>query len=157
MQQSTSTGHPFTAAAKSMEHIINICIETPSKAIEFSNQIVNPPPVPEPQPFTPEEALGFIIDLNLSVAAYNQLRQSLQDQGYPAYPPYYKVLEYKPNCYPDEPITTPEVEAYVSLQSLIDHTFKRIIKCCEPVIDLYCEQNGKTILFAVQIYHSCRM
>lgn len=58
------------------------------------------------------------------------------------YPPYYKVLEAKKACYPDD-VQISEREASVSVQNLVEHTFNRIKQLTDAVFITYCNKYGK--------------
>lgn len=68
------------------------------------------------------------------------MRQDLLNEGFSIYPPFYKVLEYKQQCYPNEDIRVTETEASVSLQSLLEHTFNRIVQNIDESVSYYCEK-----------------
>lgn len=90
-----------------MEFILNSSIESPEKAIEISSEIKKSNSAIKPQPYTPEEALAFIIDANISVDTYKLMRQDLR-RGFPAYPICHLVLSSKSLCYPKTEIQISE-------------------------------------------------
>lgn len=98
------------------------------------------------QPYTPEEALAFIIDSKMSVNTYKTMSQELKQRGYQPYPPYYLVQQCKSMCYPKPEIQVSENEVSVSLQGLIDHTFERIIQTVDKSLTQYCTSQGFTQL-----------
>lgn len=77
--------------------------------------------------YSPEESLGLILDCRLSKADYNTIRQGAKE----LYPSYHHILAAKEDCIPDSGIVAADYEASVDLQSLCDHTTKRILKTCQ--------------------------
>ncbi|CAG4926191.1 unnamed protein product [Colias eurytheme] len=63
---------------KDLESVIQSCLQTPSRATKVHKSITK-----EIQPYTPEEALGVIIDRKLSVETYIDMQQDLQRRGCP--------------------------------------------------------------------------
>lgn len=74
----------------------------------------------------PQKALAMVMDAQLSKHQYDVIRSVLKDFDCDVLPPYYKVREEKEKCYPENITITP-VSAQVDLQSLLDHTAKRIL------------------------------
>lgn len=76
-------------------------------------------------------ALAMFMDLKLSRSKYEDLRSYNEMMlGAKFYPPYQKILEGEKDCYPEE-ITVDEKGASVRLQSLLNHTSKRILLSLE--------------------------
>ena len=73
-----------------------------------------------------DEALVDFVHLKLTKQQYKDLRQSLRSKNFRAYPSYEIVVEAKKQCYPYD-IAVSDTLAEVSLQSLLDHTCKRIL------------------------------
>ncbi|XP_018338944.1 PREDICTED: uncharacterized protein LOC108756365 [Trachymyrmex septentrionalis] len=77
---------------------------------------------------TPEEALSVFIEANFSKRQYLVVRSGCTMVNSKAYPSYVIVAEAKKMCYPDkESITITETCGSISLQSLLNHTVKRIL------------------------------
>lgn len=74
-------------AAKEFETVIQHCLQSPTRSLKVMKKINA-----EPQPYTPEEALGVMIDRKFSVETYKDRQQDLKTRGYPVYPPYAQVL-----------------------------------------------------------------
>lgn len=89
---------------------------------------------PRPTEMSSDEALLDFVNLKLSKQQYLDLRESLRKKKFFAYPSYGKLLEAKRRCYP-ELISVTETSAEVKLQSLLDHTCKRILLVQEDVIN----------------------
>lgn len=70
--------------------------------------------------------MALILDAGLSKYQYEILRKVCKNQGSNIFPPYYKVLEAKKQCYPVN-IGVNEYSATVPLQSLLDHTAERLL------------------------------
>lgn len=105
-------------AAKDLEQIIHTCLKSPNRATKISKNINF-----SIQPYTPEEALGLIIDRRLNIETYKVIQQEAKFRGCKLYPPYSKILEARKACHPTEQIFVSDVEASVSLQGILDHTF----------------------------------
>lgn len=82
-----------------------------------------------------QKALAMLIDAQLSKHQYEVVRNVLKDFGCDVLPPYYRVREEKRHCYPENITITP-ISAQVDLQSLLDHTAKRIILAAENFSNL---------------------
>lgn len=72
------------------------------------------------------EALAFIVDMNLSRHQYTTMRKMAVKHNHDLYPSYQTVLEAKKQTYPND-IKIVENECEVKLQSLLDHTVSRIL------------------------------
>lgn len=129
--------------SKDVEFVISSCLESKTAPKKICDKICT-----LPQPYSVEEALAIIIDKKMSVEVYNFLHMDLQQRGYPAFPPYYKVLEAKQHCYP-ELVQVSEREALVPLQSLLIHTLQRIVQMQDDVFQQYCKQAKLNVLECV--------
>lgn len=85
-----------------------------------------------------DQALALIIDANLSTHQYRLIRQRTQHINKNMYPSYYKIKQAKQLCYPEEMSFT-ETLAEIKLQSLMDHTIKRLLKAQEEVLQTISE------------------
>ena len=74
-----------------------------------------------------EEALGMIMFEGLSRATYRNLRNRALKHGHNLYPSEYALSKARKETYPGEGININEEVCEVSLQSLLNHTAKRII------------------------------
>lgn len=78
-----------------------------------------------------DKALAMMIDGNLSTDQYRSIRQHAKHCSPKLYPCYDLVVQSKSLCYPSN-ISVGETYAEISLQSLIDHTVKRLASAiCE--------------------------
>lgn len=77
--------------------------------------------------YTPDAALTLMIEMMLSKRSYQIMRQSAKSLGNDIYPSYHRVLEAKKACYPSDIVCT-ERSAMVPLQSLLDHTARRLLE-----------------------------
>ncbi|EFN81220.1 hypothetical protein EAI_02629, partial [Harpegnathos saltator] len=85
--------------------------------------------------YTPEEALGLMIDMKLSKTAYKLMLQGARQRNANIYPSYEKVLAANENCYPPKNcITVTETSAEVTLQAFLDVTCKRILELQSVVV-----------------------
>ncbi|KAK2579423.1 hypothetical protein KPH14_002635 [Odynerus spinipes] len=72
-----------------------------------------------------EEALATFLDGNMNKKSYTAVQKRLKMVGLKIFPPYPFITEEKKNGYPDN-VTITEVSAEVQLQSLVEHTVKRL-------------------------------
>ncbi|KAL7307630.1 hypothetical protein TKK_0000318 [Trichogramma kaykai] len=75
---------------------------------------------------SPEEALALMIEGNLSVKVYRDLRKNASCKGHHLYPSYDKVFDAKQATYPEN-VFISETLCAVPLQNLLNHTAKRLI------------------------------
>lgn len=81
---------------------------------------------------TAEDAVALIIDAKLSRYQYNLIREKDKE----IFPSYKNVQKAKKECYPSSEYTKITVSsAEVDLQSLLDHTARRLVQVQKPVID----------------------
>nr|XP_047123607.1 uncharacterized protein LOC124806596 [Hydra vulgaris] len=81
-----------------------------------------------------ETALSILMEAKLSKHQYCIIRSAAIANSSSFLPSYEKLKEAKKMCYPED-ITVTEISAEVKLQSLLNHTFLRIIKTQQDVID----------------------
>lgn len=92
-----------------------------------------------------EEALAFLLDGPMSKNLYIKMRLASKNAGADIWPSYDHVREAKIKCRPPkETIKISETIAEVELQSLLDHTAKRIIEVQQESITLFLKENKKT-------------
>lgn len=83
---------------------------------------------PQPIPYTNEEALALYVDGGYTRHTYSLLRAGAKNHNADIYPSYHKVLAAKEECYPSGDLRITEISAEIALQSLVDHTAKRLLK-----------------------------
>lgn len=99
---------------------------------------------------TPEEALAYILNNSLSKSVYIDTRLESISSGADIWPCYNIVREVKSQCRPlKEDILIQESKAEVSLQSLLNHTVRRIVKMQSEVIIQYMKNVNVTDTEAV--------
>ncbi|CAH0558999.1 unnamed protein product [Brassicogethes aeneus] len=81
-------------------------------------------------PLSDDEALALLLDLNLSKAGYMKLRKIAKLHNSNLFPSYEHIKKSKNECYPGD-ITTTEMGSEIGLQSLLDHTSKRLLESVE--------------------------
>ena len=81
----------------------------------------------KPRPFSAEEGLALMVDLNLSKYQYLDLRIQAKKVGSDIFPDYNRVLSVKQQCYPAN-IEITEHSAAVELQDLLTHTASRLLE-----------------------------
>ncbi|XP_036340424.1 uncharacterized protein LOC118749752 [Rhagoletis pomonella] len=82
---------------------------------------------------TPDQAIAMIVDSNLSTHEYSMIRQHTSEVNRKIYPSYNCLKESKVLCYPEK-ITVTETYAEIELQSLIDHSLRRLCLAQEEVL-----------------------
>ncbi len=80
-----------------------------------------------PKPYSPEEALAYLMDCNLSKNQYITTHIGAKERNANIYPAYAKLVAAKKDCYPQN-IEYSEVKSRVPLQDLVNHTSARIFK-----------------------------
>lgn len=93
----------------------------------------------------PEKSLSFILKNNFSVNQYKGIKTFGSDHGSDLFPSYKSVHEAKNDCRP-EGIIYMELKCEVTMQRLLDHTSKRIMKIIEK--DLITEMKEKNIFIS---------
>lgn len=79
-----------------------------------------------PLPLSPEEALAFLVENDLTKQQYINMRDLNKARNCDIYPAYYKLLECKSKCRPEGIIAT-DISVKVPLQNMVDHIANRII------------------------------
>lgn len=105
------------------------------------------------KPKSPEEALAFIFDNNLSKSVYINMRLETKSCGSDVWPVYDRVREAKELCRPPkEAIHIKENEVECDLQLLLHHTTTRIINMQEEVIVQHAQKTDCHEIEAVIIF-----
>lgn len=84
--------------------------------------------------YTSEKALVLFIDGSYTKYSYNLMRTGAKTCNADIYPSYHKLLAAKKECYPKDGINVSDTSAEVSLQSLVDHTTRRLLKHLKEVL-----------------------
>lgn len=90
-----------------------------------------------PEQLNPDQGLALLVDARLSTYQYNLIRNQVKHINRNLYPAYYRVREAKQQCYPSSINVTEEL-AEIKLQSLIDHTVKRLCQAQIEVLRNFC-------------------
>ncbi|KAL4096814.1 hypothetical protein QTP88_021697 [Uroleucon formosanum] len=77
--------------------------------------------------YTVDEALAHMVNCRMTKNVYHQTRLGLKEHGVNVYPSYDRIREAKKLCYP-EGIEIYEFGASIPLQSLLDHTVRRVFQ-----------------------------
>ena len=100
---------------------------TPTCSKKINNNIITP--------YTPREALAYMLDTDMSKASYHLTRMQAKSRGADLYPPHDKVREAKRECYPStDSIIITDTKCEIRLQALLDHTINRIIEMQKDVL-----------------------
>lgn len=89
-----------------------------------------------PQRISNERALALFVDNKMTKKQYVSVRLLSKDHNANIYPSYKEILQTKEQCYPSEIIVS-EKCAEIKLQSLIDHTVRRLVAVQYDVIKQY--------------------
>lgn len=76
---------------------------------------------------TPDEALAFFLDMNLTKHKYILLRKTSKKQKALIYPTYEELVAAKKACYPSN-INVTEIGCSIPVQDSVDHIARRIAK-----------------------------
>ena len=120
---------------KTLGRVIKKSSENPEKAkriLEFDDK---------PLMMTEQQALALKINCDLSDQQYQMIRNVSLQQNADIFPPLKKLLQEKKECYP-ESLEVSEVHSKVPLQSMLDHTLKRILSLAEDDLS---SMNGEII------------
>lgn len=137
------------SAHAAKEHDLNFVLKhtasSPSKPKEVRKLIVCADK--KPTRLTPAEALVFLLENNFTKKQYLNMRDLNKSRNCNIYPGYEKVLEYKIQCRPEGLMVT-QSKADVPLQSLLNHTAKRILSYQEEVLNRMVEVNEVTVILS---------
>jgi len=89
-------------------------------------------------PYTPEEALDFLIENSFTKRQYMNIRQHSKNRNCDIYPSYNKVIAAKEKCRP-KGICITESVASVPLQNLLKHIVERIMLLQSEVLNIYAD------------------
>lgn len=84
-------------------------------------------PISQAEVFSADFALSIFTQAKLSRFQYEVIRAATKKVGHNIFPSYKKIQEAKKDCYPSD-VNITESSAEILLQSLVDHTVKRILK-----------------------------
>lgn len=101
------------------EHSEDIIRYTSNRIDNKQDDNINPPQ-------NVKAALAFFIDMGLTVEKWRKLRSYVKQYGN-NFPEYRKIKEEKEKCYPEN-IEVTEKSASIKLQSLLDHTSRKILE-----------------------------
>ncbi|EFN90174.1 hypothetical protein EAI_16900, partial [Harpegnathos saltator] len=83
--------------------------------------------------YNADNALVLFLEADLTRHQYQLLRNGAKNLQHDIYPSYNQLLKAKKRCYPHD-IQITESVAEVSLQSLLDHTVRRLLLVQEEII-----------------------
>lgn len=79
-----------------------------------------------PKKMSVEKALALYVDNKFTKEQYQSIQQTSKEHNANIYPSYVNLLKAKTECYPSDIVIT-EISGEISLQSLLDHTIKRLV------------------------------
>lgn len=104
--------------------VVQGVMESPTRAVKYKAAMINASKMPSQ--VSPDEALSLIVETKFTTSQYKRIRENGISHNSPIYPSYDKILDAKKNCYPKD-ITITETRAEVKLQSLLNHTCRRML------------------------------
>ena len=116
---------------KDLSFVLKNSTSSPNRPTKVRRLLERPTQVPKM--YTPEQALNVFIDGGFTKASWQLVRSSAKGQHADIYPAYNRIRAAKAECYPDE-VVVESSRAEVSLQSLLDHTARRLVRLQEDVI-----------------------
>ena len=111
--------------------IIKSVVSASPGTVDTLHKVVKKKMPPVLTSYSPSEAFAMILDTKITVEAYKLLRSGAIQHHVNLYPNYHRVLEAKKQTYLSD-IKISEIECSVNLQSLLNHTATRIVKCLDP-------------------------
>lgn len=105
---------------------VNLASQYPQEHLVMASKIASEKTNPHSY-ISSTTALALMMDAELTKFQYETMKYVLKGEGYDILPPYVDVLNEKKKCYPDK-VKISESEASVNLQSLMDHTTKRLFE-----------------------------
>lgn len=128
--------------------VLNQILQRPSFPSQIREFLSNTKTMPKS--YTPEEALSFLLDNNLSKSQYMNIRLGSKQRNADIYPPYAAILKTKLECRVMD-LTVTETSVKVSLNSLLDHTAQRIVQLQKEVVTHHMNVKSLTFCEAVLI------
>lgn len=114
------------SGSKDLAIVISEALRSPARPTKIRRRLFSTPVVLTK--FSPEEALSLLLDISLSKEQYTVIRGGSKSKGADIYPTYNDVRDAKSCCRPErDSIQVTETMARVPLQSLLNHTAKRIV------------------------------
>lgn len=129
----TSTSLRMSGNRDAALMVQTVTANSPKRATRIKKALSSPKSVATK--YTPEEALALYVDGRLTKHSYNLIRAGAKAHNADIYPAYNVIKQAKGACYPDkESLSVSETVAEVKLQSLVDHTAKRLLVVQEDVL-----------------------
>lgn len=123
----------YKSGKRDAAHILQDIDKSPTRASKMRRAIFCPPA--PPIPYSPEEALSLYVDGRYTKNSYMLMQSGAKSRNANIYPPYNVLREAKNRCYPEgSAISVTDLSAEVRLQSLVDHTARRIVAVQKEVI-----------------------
>lgn len=113
--------------------VVDLAISSTPKRLKKMKQVHDSSLTFTMELYTPEEALGIMVDLGLTKDDYITLQRGAKRKGANIYPSYPSIAEVKKKCYPPGMFIT-ESEATIPLQNLLDLTISRLAQIQSEVL-----------------------
>ncbi|KAL4126307.1 hypothetical protein QTP88_010529 [Uroleucon formosanum] len=111
---------------RNVASVLNEALRTPKRASKIKRVLSNYNKL-KPVPYSPAEALAFLIENKLTKEQYINIRIGSKKRNCNIYPSYEILKIEKKKCYPDN-INVTEISCEIPLQDLLNHTTKRILQ-----------------------------
>lgn len=116
--------------------MVNLALTTSSRRYKRIKKIHDSPKTSGIIPYSPEEALAFIIDSDMGKEDYIQMQRGAKSRGANIYPAYNVIAQTKKQCYPDN-LKISETEVQIPVQDILDHTVHRLAEVQQDVLLLH--------------------
>lgn len=117
---------------KDLSVVLKEAAVSPSRPAKMK-RFLSPEKLKEPVPYTPQEALAYLLENNFTKTQYINTRIGAKERNCDIYPSYENILQAKKECRPNG-IQISETTASVPLADLLNHTISRIILLQENVL-----------------------
>lgn len=137
--------------SKGLAIILKEAARSPTRPFKMRKLLSEGKEKQSPIPLTPEEALAFILDNNLSKEQYKNIRKMNKSHNCDIYPAYEHILNAKSACRM-EGLEVTDIVAKIPLRNLLEHTTQRIIFLQEDVFIQFMDSQNVDTCCATMIF-----
>lgn len=116
--------------------MVNLALTTSPRRYKRIKKIHDAPKTSGITPYSPEEALAFIIDSDMGKEDYIHMQRGAKSRGANIYPAYNVIAQTKKQCYPNN-IKISETEVQIPVQDILDHTIHRLADVQKDVLHIH--------------------
>lgn len=124
----------YKSGRRTLANLLEEGASTPKRALKMKKALKTKKVIP----FSPQEALAFILDNKLTKQQYINIRCDAIKRNANIYPAYEHIKKAKQECYPENCVYT-EQSCHVPLQDILNHTTKRIVSIIEILDNNECK------------------